>query len=89
MADVEFKPPDGVVPEDIHAGDTFDLVTTYELRDSGEVCVVQMGDVKMPGYDEGEYKRKTKGKTRQSYGNMMDSMHAAMNGGGSGEGEGY
>jgi hypothetical protein len=77
MADVEFKPPKGVVPEDIQVGDTFDLVSTYELQSNGEVCLVQMGDVKMPGYDEGEYKRK-KTKDRESYGSVMDSMHSAM-----------
>jgi len=88
MADVEFKPPKGVVPEDIETGDTFDLVTTYELRDNGEVCVVQIGDVKMPGYDEGDYKRKSK-KNRQSYGDVVSSMQSAMNEGNPGEGGGY
>jgi hypothetical protein len=79
---VEFQAPKGVIPEDIETGDTFDLVSTYRLKPGGEICLVQMGDVKMPGYDEDEYEDKNK-ETRAGYGNVMDSMHSAM---GSGDG---
>ena len=74
---VEFHPPKGVVPEDIHAGDTFDLVTTYRLKPNGEVCLVQVGDQKMPGYDEDEYNEKAS-ETRQDYSGMAQSMQSAM-----------
>jgi hypothetical protein len=74
---VEFKPPKGVVPEDVQAGDTFDLVTTYRLKKNGEVCLIQIGEQKMEGYEEDEYQAKEK-PSRESYGNVMDSMHAAM-----------
>lgn len=87
---VEFMAPKGVVPEDIKAGDTFDLVSTYRLKPDGQICLIQIGDVQMPGYDEDEYEDKNK-TTRQSYGNVMDSMHSAMAGSdeGGGGGAGY
>lgn len=74
---VEFKPPKGVVPEDVEKGDTFDLVSTYRLKDNGEICLIQIGDTKMPGYEEGEYESKEK-TNRKSYGDVVDSMHAAL-----------
>ena len=62
MADlIEFKPPKGVVPEDVGKGDTFDLVSTYRLKDNGEICLIQIGDHKMPGYDEDECEHEEKG----------------------------
>lgn len=80
MADderVEFKAPENVVPQDIKAGDTFDLVSTYRLKPDGQICLIQIGDTKMPGYDEDDYNEKEQD-SRQSYGNVMDSMHSAM-----------
>lgn len=74
---IEFKPPQGVVPEDVTAGDTFDLVTTYRVKSNGEICLVQMGDVKMPGYEKDEYDSKPD-EHREAYGSVMDSMHSAM-----------
>ena len=82
---IEFKPPKGVVPEDVTAGDTFDLVSTYRLKPNGEICLIQIGDHKMEGYEEDEYKDKSGGK-RESYGNVMQSMQSAMGGGNPGEG---
>lgn len=83
---VEFKAPKGVVPEDVAAGDTFDLVSTYRLKPDGQICLVQIGDHKMAGYEEDEYEQDTKNKNRASYGDVMASMHSAMSdqGGGSG-----
>jgi len=87
---VEFKAPKGVVPEDVQSGDTFDLVSTYRLKDNGEICLIQIGDTKMPGYEEDNYKEDTKGKDRKSYGDVMASMHSAMGQeGGNPAGEGY
>jgi len=83
MAEVEFKPPKGVVPEDIKKGDTFDLVSTYRLKDNGQICLIQIGDAKMPGYEEDQYEHEEK-EHREGYGNVMDSMHAAMAGGADG-----
>lgn len=81
---VEFKPPKGVVPEDVSSGDTFDLVTTYRLKPSGEICVIQIGDQKMPGYDEDQYEQEGKNKNRQSYADVMGSMQSVMSEGGQG-----
>lgn len=82
---VEFMAPKGVVPEDIKPGDTFDLVSTYRLKPSGDICLIQIGDTQMPGYDDAEEEYNEKSKTtRQSYGNVMDSMHSAMSGSGGG-----
>jgi hypothetical protein len=86
---IEFKAPKGVVPDDIKPGDHFDLVSTYRLKDNGEICLIQIGDTKMPGYDEDEYEHETKGKNRESYQGMMDSMHSAMSEGNPGMGGGY
>lgn len=82
---IEFDPPKGVVPEDIHPGDTFDLVSTYRLKESGDICLVMIGDAKMTGYDEGEYEDESK-ERRKDYGDVMSSMHSAMSDQGGGPG---
>ncbi len=51
---VEFKPPQGVVPEGTGVGEDFDLVSTFRVKAGGTVCLVQMGEVKLPGYDANE-----------------------------------
>lgn len=48
---VEFTPPDGVVPEGAEAGEEFDAVCTFRVKDSGDICLIQLGETKMPGYD--------------------------------------
>jgi hypothetical protein len=78
---VEFMPPKGVVPEDVTMGDTFDMVSTYRVKHNGEICLIQIGDAKMPGYEKEDYDRDTKGKNREGYGNVMKSMQDAMGGG--------
>lgn len=52
MKRVEFRPPNGVVPEGTQAGEEFDAVTTYRVKGDGMICAVMIGDVKMPGYDD-------------------------------------
>lgn len=49
---VEFTPPAGVVPEGTTPGEEFDVVCTFRVKDGGTICLVEAGDVKMPGYDE-------------------------------------
>lgn len=85
---VEFQAPKGVVPDDVKPGDTFDLVSTYRLKPGGEICLVQIGETKMPGYDEEDYDAKPAA-SRQDYGNMVDSMQSAMSSGGGAAGGGY
>jgi len=82
---VEFKAPKGVVPEDVKPGDTFDLVSTYRLKPNGEICLTQIGDTKMPGYEEDEYEHK-EAEHREGYGDVMQSMHSAMSNAGGGPG---
>jgi hypothetical protein len=53
---VEFTPPPGVVPEDAAPGKEFDLVCSFRVKESGQVCLVMMGDAKMPGYESREDK---------------------------------
>lgn len=49
---VEFTAPKGVVPEGTSSGEEFDLVCTFRVKDSGQVCLTMMGDSKMPGYGD-------------------------------------
>lgn len=75
MKRIEFHAPPGVVPEGTKSGEEFDLVCTFRVKSSGEVCLVQMGDEKMPGYSE----RESKGKPSYA------DEHEAMLGAGGGE----
>lgn len=53
MKRIEFKPPPGLsVPEGMGAGDTFDLLSTYRIKPNGDICLVAIGDVQMPGYND-------------------------------------
>jgi len=73
MADkIKFKPPQGVVPETVQEDQHFDLVCTFRVEGS-EVCLVQMGDVKMPGYLEHDEKEGKKPKYGD-YARMMGPM---------------
>ena len=74
MKRVEFTAPAGTVPEGVKAGEEFDLVCTFRVTSGGQVCVIQMGDEKMPGYSD----KPDKGKP--SYGDEHEAMMG--NGGG-------
>ncbi len=73
---IEFDAPPGIVPEGTKSGDEFDLVCTFRVKPDGDVCLVMMGDEKMPGYT-------TKGgdKGKPSY----SDEHEAMMGSGGGD----
>lgn len=49
---VEFTPPAGATPEGVADGEEFDLVCTFRVKSGGTVCLIEMGDQKMPGYSE-------------------------------------
>lgn len=66
---VEFRAPEGSVPEGTKSGEEFDLVCTFRVKHTGDVCLVRMGDTEMPGYDA---KERPQGK--QGYGEMADEM---------------
>lgn len=53
MKRVEFTPPAGFgTPEGTQAGDTFEAMATFQLKKDGRMCLVAIGDHKMPGYDK-------------------------------------
>jgi hypothetical protein len=72
---IEFEPMAHAVPEGTAAGDTFDLVCTFKLCDSGRVCMTQMGDV-MAEEDD-------KVKTRPDFKDEAKSIQDTMLAGGS------
>lgn len=41
---IEFKPPEGSVPDSVRAGETFTLVCDFEVKGNGKVCMVKFGD---------------------------------------------
>lgn len=50
---VEFRLPEGFsTPEGMTVGEDFDAVSTYRIKADGNVCLVMLGDTKMPGYDD-------------------------------------
>lgn len=80
---VEFTPPAGAVPEGTAVGEEFDLVSTFRVKKGGTVCLVVMGDQKMPGYEEKS--------THDNYASEANAMRSGMMGGGgmAGGGGGY
>lgn len=73
---LEMKPPAGVVPEGIKPGDEFDLVTTWRLKDTGMICPVMLGDVKMEGY--GDKDNGPKSMPAPGYGDYAKGMVGSM-----------
>lgn len=50
---VEFSPPEGLaVPEGKTEGDTFESMATFRIKKNGKMCLVAIGDLKMPGYED-------------------------------------
>ena len=75
MNRIEFKPPAGVVPEGTKAGEEFDLVSTFRVKSNGDVCLVQIGDTKLPGYSD-----KDQPKGKPSYADEHEAMMGAGGG---------
>lgn len=70
---VEFKPPAGfVLPEGTGAEGEFDLVSTFRMKPNGNICLVMMGDHKMPGYSDSGAKNK------EGYGEYAKGMMKEM-----------
>lgn len=43
---IEFEPPAGfVLPESVQPGDSFSLVCDFKLKDSGKLCITQLGEL--------------------------------------------
>lgn len=52
---VEFSAPDGFrPPEGTQPTDTFEAMATFQYKKDGRLCLVAIGDHKMPGYKDGE-----------------------------------
>lgn len=58
MKKVEFTPPKGFTPPE--GLETFDSMATFQLKPNGRMCLVAIGDFKMPGYDK-KYKPENPG----------------------------
>lgn len=77
---IEFRPPDGTVPEGTTEGEDFEAVCTFRVKGDGQLCLVMLGDVEMTGYkdkvgddkpqrmDYGEESRETVGRYRKEMG---------------------
>lgn len=68
---VEFQPPAGAVPEGLSVGDEFDLVCSFRVKPSGQICLIQLGEIKMPGYSEDA-------KTHDNYASEAKAMRGGM-----------
>lgn len=53
---VEFKIPDGLtLPESLESDGEFDSLATFRLKPDGKtLCLVAIGETKLPGYDKEE-----------------------------------
>lgn len=57
MKRIEFKIPAGfTVPEGTSAGDDFQEMATFRVKPGGTMCLVAIGEHKMPGYGKDEGK---------------------------------
>lgn len=53
MKRVEFAPPKGfAVPEGTTEGQRFESMATFQVKKNGDLCLVAIGDSKMPGYED-------------------------------------
>ena len=75
---VEFQPPEGVVPEGTTAGESFDMVCTFNVKDNGTVCMTHLGDMEMPGC--GDKKEHAKKEDKPGYGEAAQGMMSTMGG---------
>lgn len=74
---VEFTPPaEFALPEGVTEGEDFDAVCTFRVKGEGTVCLVQMGDAKMPGYDGKE--AASEPKSKPGYGEYAKGMMGEM-----------
>ena len=75
---IEFKMPKGfTLPEGTSHGDQFQEMATFRVKPNGSLCLVGVGDHKLPGYKTGnempeESPSKSMGdKAASRYGEMM------------------
>lgn len=60
MKRIEFMPPKGMqLPEGKMSGERFESMATFQIKKNGDLCLVAIGESKMPGYEdkkESEYR---------------------------------
>lgn len=79
---IEFKIPEGfTVPEGTEAGGQFQEMATFQLKKNGTMCLVAIGEHKMPGYEgkQSSPMHEMQDKASARYGEAMGGM--PMNGG--------
>lgn len=55
MKKVEFTAPAGfAVPEGTEPGKEFEAMATFQVKKDGRLCLVAIGDHKMPGYSDND-----------------------------------
>jgi len=85
---VEFTPPKGFIPPEVSEHGEFDLVCTFRAKSGGQICLVQLGDTKMPGYDKDEGKQQA-APDYKGYATQMQSEMGGAGGNPAGESGGY
>lgn len=80
---IEFKIPEGyTVPEGTEAGGEWQEMGTYRLKKNGMMCLVAIGDHKLPGYKNGDSPKQDMGEK------AVNRYNGMMNGGGNMAGTG-
>ncbi len=70
---VEFTPPkEFTLPEGVEPGADFDLVCSFRVKKGGKICLVQLGETDMPGYEDDDESGPPK------YGEAKEMMTAGM-----------
>lgn len=74
---VEFTPPKEFhLPETAMKDGEFELVCGFHVKPDGKLCLVKLGDHKMPGYDGEEGKDESE--HRPDYGEMTRGIQEGM-----------
>lgn len=84
---VEFTPPKQfAAPEGSGTEKEFDLVCSFRMKSSGELCMTRLGDLAMPGYDEehDEHDEDRESEHKPGYDRMSNQLMADMGAGGMG-----
>lgn len=87
MKRIEFKIPAGLtVPEGTEAGGQWQEMATFRLKKNGQMCLVAIGEHKMPGYEDKDSSEsespmhEMQDKTSNRYGQAMGNMAATSGG---------
>lgn len=74
---VEFKiPPGYTVPEGTESGGEWKEMATFRLKKNGQMCLVEIGEHKMPGYEDKDSSpmHEMQEKASSRYGEAMGNM---------------